>query len=94
MLARPLRKAKDFAHAAGLPEPESPIVPLVIGEAEAALAASQLLETEGFLVTAIRPPTVPAGTARLRFTFTAGHPDEEIARLAEVVRTKIVGRTP
>ncbi len=54
--------------------PASPIVPVVIGEAEAALKASQLLEDEGFLVIAIRPPTVPAGTARLRFTFTAAIP--------------------
>jgi 8-amino-7-oxononanoate synthase len=37
-------------------------------------------------VTPIRPPTVPAGTARLRFAFTALHPDEEIARLADAVR--------
>ena len=46
---------------AGLPEPASPIVPVVLGDAEAALEASRLLEDEGFLVVAIRPPTVPAG---------------------------------
>ena len=50
---------------------------------EAALEASRLLEEQGFLVVAIRPPTVPAGTARLRFTFTAQHPDAEIERLAD-----------
>ena len=65
-----------------LPEPASPIVPLVLGDAQAALDASRLLEEHGFLVAAIRPPTVPAGTARLRFTFTAQHPDAEIERLA------------
>ena len=70
----------------GLPQAASPIVPLVIGDAEAALAASRALEAEGFLVIAIRPPTVPPGTARLRFTFTALHPDAEIARLAAAVR--------
>jgi 8-amino-7-oxononanoate synthase len=42
------------------------------------------------LVTAIRPPTVPPGTARRRLTFTAQHPDDEIERLAEVVRAAIV----
>ena len=88
--AQPLAKAKMFAHLAGLPEPASPILPIVLGEAAAALAASRLLEEQGFLVTAIRPPTVPAQTARLRLTFTAEHPDEEIARLAEIVRTRIL----
>ncbi len=88
--ALPLAKARAFAHAVGLPEPASPIIPVVIGEAEAALAASQLLEEHGFLVTAIRPPTVPAQTARLRLTFTAQHPDDEIERLAELVRTRIL----
>ena len=39
---------------------------------------------------AIRPPTVPAGTARLRLTFTAQHPDDEIARLADIVRDKLL----
>jgi 8-amino-7-oxononanoate synthase len=90
--ALPLAKAKAFAHAAGLPEPASPIVPVVLGEAEAALAASRLLEDHGFLVTAIRPPTVPAGTARLRLTFTAQHPDAEIDRLAEIVRDRVLVR--
>ncbi len=88
--ALPLAKAKAFARRAGLPEPASPIVPVVVGEAEAALAASRLLEEHGFLVTAIRPPTVPEGTARLRLTFTAQHPDAEIERLAEIVRSRIL----
>jgi 8-amino-7-oxononanoate synthase len=88
--ALPLAKARSFARAAGLPEPASPIIPVVIGEAEAALAASRLLEEHGFLVTAIRPPTVPAQTARLRLTFTAQHPDDEIERLAQLMRTQIL----
>jgi 8-amino-7-oxononanoate synthase len=83
--AQPLAKAQMFTRIVGLPDAESPIVPIVVGEAEAALAASRVLEAEGFLVVAIRPPTVPDGTARLRFTFTAGHPDDEIARLADIV---------
>jgi 8-amino-7-oxononanoate synthase len=87
--AQPLEKAKAFAQAAGLPEPASPIVPLILGEAEAALEASRQLEDQGFLVAAIRPPTVPAGTARLRLTFTAQHPDAEIERLASVVKNRI-----
>jgi 8-amino-7-oxononanoate synthase len=92
--ALPLAKAKSFTRRLGLPEAQSPIVPLIIGEAEAALAAARLLEAEGFLVIAIRPPTVPAGTARLRFAFTAQHPDAEIERLAEVVRSRILTSVP
>ena len=88
--ALPLAKAKAFTARLGMPEAASPIVPLVIGEAEAALQASALLEAEGFLVTAIRPPTVPAGKARLRFTFTAGHPHHDIERLADIVRRRIL----
>jgi 8-amino-7-oxononanoate synthase len=87
--ALPLQKARAFTRMAGLPEAQSPIVPLLIGEAEAALAASRRLEADGFLVIAIRPPTVPAGTARLRLTFTAQHPDAEIERLAEAVRHRL-----
>ena len=90
--ALPLAKAKTFARRAGLPEPESPIVPVLLGEAEAALAASRLLEDHGFLVVAIRPPTVPAGTARLRLTFTAQHPDAEIERLADLIRTRVLAQ--
>jgi 8-amino-7-oxononanoate synthase len=88
--ALPVKNAKMFARYAGLSEPASPIVPVVLGDAEAALAASRLLEEHGFLVTAIRPPTVPEGTARLRLTFTAQHPDAEIERLAEIVRGRIL----
>jgi 8-amino-7-oxononanoate synthase len=88
--ALPLAKAKAFARRAGLPEPVSPIVPVLLGEAEAALKASRLLEDHGFLVVAIRPPTVPAGTARLRLTFTAQHPEDEVERLAEVMRTRVL----
>jgi 8-amino-7-oxononanoate synthase len=92
--ALPLAKARSFTRRLGLPEAESPIVPLIVGEAQAALQASRLLEAEGFLVIAIRPPTVPAGTARLRFAFTAQHPDEEIKRLADIVRDRVLTARP
>ncbi|HEX4160354.1 MAG TPA: 8-amino-7-oxononanoate synthase [Rhizomicrobium sp.] len=90
--ARPLRKARAFTRAANLPEAKSPIVPVLLGDAIRALEAQAVLEREGFLVVAIRPPTVPVGTARLRFAFTAAHPDSEIERLAEIVRTRILER--
>jgi 8-amino-7-oxononanoate synthase len=87
---RPLDNARAFTRGCDLVLAESPIVPLILGEEARALAASETLEEEGFLVTAIRPPTVPAGTARLRFAFTAGHSKEDVARLCTVVRDRVL----
>ncbi len=86
LVAAPLAKARRFTRALNLAEAQSAVVPIVMGEAERTLEAAKALEAQGFLVVAIRPPTVPAGTARLRVAFTAAHPDEEIDRLAEAVR--------
>jgi 8-amino-7-oxononanoate synthase len=90
LLAKPLAKAVAFTRAAGLPDAQSSIVPVVLGDAATTLQASKILEAEGFLVVAIRPPTVPEGTARLRLTFCANHPDAEIERLAAVMRSRIL----
>ncbi len=86
LVAAPMEKARRFCAALGLPDPESPIVPLIVGDAPRALEASATLADKGFLVTAIRPPTVPDGTARLRFTFQATHRDEDVDLLCEAVR--------
>jgi 8-amino-7-oxononanoate synthase len=56
----------------------SAIQPMILGESPRALAASRTLESKGFLVTAIRPPTVPAGTARLRITLSAAHEEAQV----------------
>ena len=85
LVAAPLAKARRFTAALGLPPAESAIVPLVVGAPERALSASAALADAGFLVAAIRPPTVPEGTARLRFTFAADHGDADIDRLIETV---------
>lgn len=71
----------------GLPLMPSPtaIQPLLLGDAQAALAASEALERAGFLVTAIRPPTVPQGKARLRITLSAAHQEGEVDRLLEAL---------
>ena len=90
LTARPLTNAQAFTRALNLPLAQSPIVPVILNDEMRALEAQQLLEREGFLVTAIRPPTVPAGTARLRLAFTAAHPEGEIARLAQVIRERIL----
>ena len=86
----PIEKARIFTRALGLAEPESPIVPLIIGPEAQTLAASEALLAAGYLVTAIRPPTVPAGTSRLRFTFTATHSDADVEALARFVRERIL----
>ena len=88
--ALPVQKARAFTQAADLPEAQSSIVPVIVGDEEETLAASRMLANEGYLAAAIRPPSVPAGTARLRLTFTAQHPDEHIARLADIVRERIL----
>ena len=90
-IARPMQNAVAFTRLAGLPDATSTIVPVIIGDERQALAASRLLEEEGFAVIAIRPPTVPAGTSRLRLTFSAAHPMGEIERLANIVRTRVLG---
>jgi 8-amino-7-oxononanoate synthase len=61
--------------------PHSQIVPLIVGEAAAAVRLSARLEECGLLVPAIRPPSVPEGTARLRISLTAGHAEEDVRRL-------------
>ncbi len=84
---RAIDHARRFAGAFPLPAPESAIVPLITGSVETALSASDRLRSAGFFVPAIRPPTVPSGTARLRFTFSAAHKDSQIEALIDAVRS-------
>lgn len=63
----------------------TPIQPIVAGSSARALAWSEALEAAGILVTAIRPPTVPAGSARLRITFSARHSDAQLDRLLDAL---------
>ncbi len=64
-----------------IPESETAIQPLIIGDAEQAMNIANRLRTRGLWVSAIRPPTVPKGTARLRITLTAAHQQADIALL-------------
>ncbi len=66
-------------------ESSTTIVPVVVGDAARALAISAKLEQAGFLVTAIRPPTVPPGTARLRVTLSAAHEEAQVDALANAL---------
>ena len=68
-----------------LPGTETAIQPLILGSARRALAASEALLRRGVLVTAIRPPTVPEHTSRLRITLSAAHEDSHVDRLLEAL---------
>jgi 8-amino-7-oxononanoate synthase len=72
---------------AGLVPPDhpSPIIPIVLGSEERAIQASAALLEEGLWVPAIRPPTVPVGTSRLRVTLSAAHDDEDVNRLIDAL---------
>ncbi|MGP9832882.1 8-amino-7-oxononanoate synthase [Marinobacter sp. NSM] len=63
----------------------TPIQPIMVGDNHAALALSRALEEQGILVTAIRPPTVPEGEARLRVTLSAAHSEAQLDRLLQAL---------
>ncbi len=67
------------------PVPLSPIVPVVLGSEQRALDASAALLAKGMWVPAIRPPTVPEGSSRLRVTLSAAHSEEQVTWLAEAL---------
>lgn len=80
--ARRVRKALKIES----PIPDSPIIPIVLGEAQRALDAAASLREQGLLIVAVRPPTVPVGTSRLRVTVSAAHADSEIDHLVEAIK--------
>jgi 8-amino-7-oxononanoate synthase len=84
--AKPLENARRFTDALGRQPAASQIVPVIVGEPKRALAASAMLQEHGLLAVAIRPPSVPAGTARLRFAFSALHQAEPIERAAALLK--------
>ena len=80
-----LASAKELASGLGVGPPAACIVPLVVGDARAAVAMSGRLRDAGLEVVAIRPPSVAPGTARLRFTTTAACTPDDIALAMEAV---------
>ncbi|MEI9965955.1 MAG: aminotransferase class I/II-fold pyridoxal phosphate-dependent enzyme [Caulobacteraceae bacterium] len=70
------------------------IVPAIVGEAADAVALSRGLEAEGVLAVAIRPPTVPKGSSRLRFALSAAHADADIERLIGLMAQARPARRP
>lgn len=73
--------AKKVAHALHLPAPDAAILPWILGDETEALNASAALKEQGILAMAIRPPTVPKGTSRVRFAFSAEHTEAQVDAL-------------
>jgi 8-amino-7-oxononanoate synthase len=93
-LASLVARFRRCASARGLPVQESftPIQPIVLGDNARALAVSKALEAQGYLVSAIRPPAVPEGQARLRVTLSSDHSEADVdgllSALAEAVKAR------
>ena len=83
---KPLENANYFCNLMDIGPSMSPIVPLITYSEKKALSISKYLEKKGFLVGAIRPPTVPQGTSRLRIAFNSGHTKTQIKRLTSLIK--------
>ena len=81
---RYLKKELDLLNFDLIPS-ESPIIPILIGDAKKAVDVSKLLYKKGILIPAIRPPTVPARSSRLRMTVMSTHTRKDLERLLEVL---------
>ncbi len=84
---------RSLLHAGGLDtlQSQSQIIPIVIGDNDQAVAISQKLRDQGILAAAIRPPTVPAGTARLRLSITLAHHVDDLERAAQQIIEAVKG---
>jgi 8-amino-7-oxononanoate synthase len=87
-LAALVQRFRDGAQQLGLKLMESPtaIQPLLVGDSATAVRLSEALLAEGILISAIRPPTVPDGTARLRITLSAAHTTAQVDRLLDALQ--------
>lgn len=88
-LAVLIQRFRDGAEQLGyhLMDSATPIQPLLIGDDAGAMALSATLREQGMLITAIRPPTVPQGQARLRITLSAAHEEDDVDRLLQALST-------
>ena len=85
-LASMAEKVRGAVRQAGYPCPsESHIVPLVVGESEKTVLKAAEMQRKGFYVLPVRPPTVPAGTSRLRLSLTAALPEGEVEKMGELI---------
>jgi 8-amino-7-oxononanoate synthase len=88
--ARRVRAALGLGAGAHTPA-DSPIIPVILGDEHGAMEAAARLEEAGLLAVAVRPPTVPRGTSRLRITLSSEHSAAEVDRLVEAVGRVIAG---
>ena len=86
LVKKPYDNAKLFCKLADLPEPESSIVTIILKSENKAIDASKILEKNGYYISAIRPPTVPINTSRLRLTFSASHKKKDIISLSKLIK--------
>ncbi|OXM15255.1 8-amino-7-oxononanoate synthase [Paenibacillus herberti] len=84
--ASKLFRSSLFSSGFNIAAGDSPIVPLILGNNDTALRFSAALEAEGITATAIRPPTVPVNTARIRFSLSAAHTDKDLADAVSKIR--------
>lgn len=80
-----LENAEYFCELMNLPKPQSAIVVIILGENKKTLDVAARVVERGFLISAIRPPTVEVGKARLRITFSAAHKKNQVKKLAEIL---------
>lgn len=93
-----LRSNTEYMHkglqSLGIPSSDdTPIFPIIIGSNEDTVEASRLCEQEGIILSAIRPPTVPINTGRLRLTVTAAHTEEELQKVIQVLQRLPIQKT-
>jgi 8-amino-7-oxononanoate synthase len=95
-LQRNIEQFKQGATTLALPlmDSVSAIQPLLVGDSARALAISEQLAQRGFLISAIRPPTVPNNSARLRITLSAAHSPQQIQQLLDALDEVMAGVTP
>lgn len=83
------RNVDYFCDLMKFPKPQSLIVPIIVGDNKRALDIANYVKNQGFIISAIRPPTVPVGEARLRITFSTNHRKKDIEKLAKIVKKSL-----
>jgi len=89
LIKKPLENATFFCKLLNLKTPVSPIVPIILGDEKKTLNLSKYLFKQGYLVGAIRPPTVPLNTSRLRLAFNSSHTKKQIKMLSIILSKKL-----